>query len=960
MPRRSILTKRQQSRLLDLPADAASLHEHYTLDDFDLEQIRGRRRAHNKMGFTLQLCALRYPGRLLASGETIPFEVLEFLADQIEIDVDALAGYASREETRRDHLMILRSVYGFKAFTGRGAAELRQWLQDQAFHSPSNLDLAERFIGRCRETQTILPGVSTIERICAEMLVNAERRIDATIAAKLDPKMRGRLDVLLDDMVTDQLTRFVWLRQFEVGNNSRTANQLLDRLERLQKMGLPADILDGLPSHKIKRLRRHGERYFASDLRELSDDKRYAIMAVCMIRWHAAISDAVVETHDRIVGRTWREAKRMADAKIEAAQASVKDTLLSFKSIGASLLAAHNDDQSLEQAIEWSDLEDLVATAGKLTGTLTADPIGHVTCGLGRFQRYAARMLRVLEIEAAPVCQPLLKATHLIRDKVAGHVCPTGFLRPKSKWHVHLRTGNPKLWDVAVLFQIRDAFRSRDMWLRHSEKYTDLANTLVPVSALSMSARLTVSQDVDVWLTQKKEEMATALKALGRAAKQGLLPHASVEAGELKIDRLPPSVPDGADQLVLDIYAALPEIRITDLMLEVDADIGFTDAFTNFRTGAVCKDKLGLMNVLLAEGLNLGLSKMAGASNSHGYWQLQRISQWHIVSDAINRALAAVIDAQADLPMAHIWGLGETASSDGQFFPTTRQGEAMNLINAKYSNDPGIKAYTHVSDQFGPFATQKIPATVSEAPYILDGLLTNDAGKRVKEQYADTGGFTDHTFALSSLLGFAFVPRIRDLPSKRLYVFDPATVPKNLRGLMGGKVRENVIRENWTDILRVAVTMETGAMPPSQIMRTLASYPRQNALAVALREIGRIERTLFIARWLTDSDLQRRAQIGLNKGEAHHALKNALRIGRQGEIRDRSSQAQEYRIAGLNLLAAIIIYWNTRQLGKVIAKRRTAGVYDPEGLLCHVSPLGWGHVLITGEYRWPKNVLKIP
>ena len=960
MPRRSILTKRQQARLFDLPTDAASLHEHYTLDDFDLEQIRGRRRAHNKMGFALQLCALRCPGRLLAPGETIPIAVLRFLADQIGINADALAGYATREETRRDHLMILRNIYGFKTFTGRGAAELRQWLLDQAFHAPSNFDLAERFIHRCRETQTILPGISTIERLCAEMLVNAERKIDATITARLDPTMRRRLDVLLDDRITDQLTRFVWLRQFEVGNNSRVANQLLDRLERLHKLGLPAGILDGLPSHKIKRLRRHGERYFASDLRELAEDKRYAIMAVCVIKWHAAISDAVIETHDRIVGRTWREAKRMAEARIEDAQASIKDTLLSFKNMGTSLLEAHNDNQSLEQVIEWPDLEALVATAGKLTGTLAADPIGHVTCGLGRFQRYAARMLRILEIEAAPVCQPLLSAAHLIRDKITNHDCTTSFLRPKSKWHVHLKAHDPKLWDVAVLFHIRDAFRSRDMWLRHSEKYTDLTNALVPAPTLPLSNRLAVPQDVDVWLAQKKEQMATALKALSRAAKSGLLPHASIDVGELKIDRLPPSVPEGSDQLVLDLYAAMPDIRITDLMLDVDADIGFTDAFTNFRTGAVCKDKLGLMNVLLAEGLNLGLRKMAEASNSHGYWQLQRISQWHIVSDAINRALAAVIDTQADLPMAHIWGLGETASSDGQFFPTTRQGEAMNLINAKYGNDPGIKAYTHVSDQFGPFATQKIPATVNEAPYILDGLLTTYAGKKIKEQYADTGGFTDHTFALSSLLGFAFVPRIRDLPSKRLYGFDPAAVPKNLRGLIGGKVRENVIRENWTDVLRVAVTMETGAMPPSQIMRTLASYPRQNALAVALREIGRIERTLFIARWLTDSDLQRRAQIGLNKGEAHHALKNALRIGRQGEIRDRSSQAQEYRIAGLNLLAAIIIYWNTKQLGKIIAKRRQAGICDPEDLLSHVSPLGWGHILITGEYRWPKNTPKIP
>lgn len=62
-------------------------------------------------------------------------------------------------------------------------------------------------------------------------------------------------------------------------------------------------------------------------------------------------------------------------------------------------------------------------------------------------------------------------------------------------------------------------------------------------------------------------------------------------------------------------------------------------------------------------------------------------------------------------------------------------------------------------------------------------------------------------------------------------------------------------------------------------------YPRQNDLAVALREVGRVERTLFTIEWILDTDMQRRAQIGLNKGEAHHALKNALRIGRQGEIR---------------------------------------------------------------------------
>src|SRR5690606_19058466 len=140
-----------------------------------------------------------------------------------------------------------------------------------------------------------------------------------------------------------------------------------------------------------------------------------------------------------------------------------------------------------------------------------------------------------------------------------------------------------------------------------------------------------------------------------------------------------------------------------------------------------------------------------------------------------------------------------------------------------------------------------------------------------------------------------------------------------------------------------------------QLLRKLASYSRQNDLAVALREVGRVERTLFIIEWILDTDMQRRAQIGLNKGEAHHALKNALRIGRQGEIRHRTAEGQHYRIAGLNLLTAIIIYWNTLHLGHAVAERRNEGFDVPPELLAHISPLGWAHILLTGEYLWPKE-----
>ena len=133
------------------------------------------------------------------------------------------------------------------------------------------------------------------------------------------------------------------------------------------------------------------------------------------------------------------------------------------------------------------------------------------------------------------------------------------------------------------------------------------------------------------------------------------------------------------------------------------------------------------------------------------------------------------------------------------------------------------------------------------------------------------------------------------------------------------------------------------------------SYPRQNGLAIALRELGKIERTIFMLNWFMDPALRRRVTAGLNKGEARNALARAVCFNRLGEMRDSSYEQQRHRASGLNLVTAAIVHWNTVYLDKAINAMKEHGQQVDDNLLQYLSPLAWEHINLTGDYVWAQN-----
>ena len=965
MARRTILTPAQRAALLALPTDRADLARHYTLSEVELAVINRRRRAHNRLGFALQLCALRYPGRLLQPGERIPAPVAAFIAEQIGVQSGTLADYPFRENTRYEHSAALQDALGYRPFAGRPRQEIEAWLDQAAMLASSGSELAVGLRDELRRRRMIVPAVTTIERLCAAALVRAERKVLHDLVHDLDREQITRLEMLLTPRPEGGASWLAWVRQPTEEASAAAFTTTIERLDHVRAIGIEVSRALRVPRHHLLRLSREAERLPASHLRDLSVGRRRGILAAMVLELGPKLTDAALDLHDRLVGRMFRRAERRQLAARGDDRRSINRTIRFFARVGDELAAAKTEGRDAFAAIEgtvgWERFMAAVDEAKGLTGRHGEDPIELLEASYGHLRRYTPLLLDRFAFRGVAAVRPLLEALELLRDtnstnrRDLADDAPTGFV--PRRWRPFVIPGGSverRFWELCVMAELRNGLRAGDIWVEGSRRYRSLDDDLVPLEQAlgSLHPESAVACGPKPFVEARRQRLEDALGEVERLAAAGTLTDAGIKDGRLSIAPLQASTPKEAMALSDLLHDVLPRVRITDLLEEVDRWTGFTNAFTHLKTGLPLGEKRTLLTAILADGVNMGLKRMAEACRTASFWQLARIVDWHVREETYIQATARLVDAQRQLPLASSWGGGRMSSSDGQFFQAGGYGAARSELNARYGSEPGVSFYSHLSDQFGAFYTKVIAATAHEAPHILDGLLLHETSLKIEEHATDTGGFTEIVFGLCSLLGFRFVPRIRDLPETRLYVLGDAASWPTLAPVIGGRLREKLLTDNWSDLQRLVASIRAGVVLPSHLVSKLAARPRQSGLARALHEIGRLERTLFLLDFLRSPTLRHRIQTSLNKGEASNNLRKAMFFNRLGQIRDRAYENQLHRARGLNLLVAAVVLWNTRYLDAAIAALRRQGHEIRDELLAHVWPLHWEHINLTGDYTW--------
>ncbi len=969
MPRRSLLTPDERAGLLAFPTADGELIRYYTLSEPDLAAIRQRRGNHNRLGFAVQLCYLRYPGFGLPTDAEPPIPLLSIVGRQLHIDPNIWPQYAERPETRREHLAELQSWLGLTPFYISDYRRVVHHLTELAQQADRGIVLAETLVEMLRQQRIILPALDVIERVCGEALTRGTRQVYKALTVPLDDHHRHALDGVLANRDGSQYSVLTWLRQSPGSPKPKHILAHLERLKVLRELLVPDELEHAVHQNRLLKLAREGGQMTTQHLRDLEPDRRYATLVATILDTRSTQIDEIIDLHDRFMGTRFSKAKRKHSDRFQESGKAINDKVRLYSRIGRALLEAKQSGgdpfAAIEAIIPWDVFSKSITEAETLAQPEDFDFLSMVGDGFNQLRRYTPALLEALTMKAAPSAQELLAGIEVLKgmnERQARKVpddAPTSFVRKRWESLVHTPDGlDRRFYELCVLSELKNALRSGDIWVQGSRQFKDFEEYLLPVSRFSQQRDqkelgLAIETDCERFLEERLALLDSELETVERLAAANELPDAVItSSGGLKITPLDNTVPDEAEALIQQANSLLPHLKITELLQEVDGWTGFSRHFKHLKSGDTAEDKNLLLTTILADAINLGLSKMAESCPGSTYAKLTWLQAWHIRDETYSAALAELTNAQFRQPFAAYWGDGTTSSSDGQNFRAGGRGQFAGQVNLKYGQEPGVQFYTHISDQYAPFHIKVISATVRDATHVLDGLLYHESDLRIEEHYTDTAGFTDHVFALMPPLGFRFAPRIRDLADKRLYIRGNAKQYPTLAGLIGGNVNVKQIRAHWDEILRLAASIKQGTVTASLMLRKLGSYPRQNGLAVALRELGRIERTRFMLDWMQHVELRRRVQIGLNKGEARNALARAVFLNRLGELRDRSFENQRYRASGLNLVVAAIILWNTVYLERAVQALRDSGKNVDEKLLPHMSPLGWEHVNLTGDYNW--------
>jgi len=878
-----------------IPYPRELIAERVVFTPADHAQIVLCRGAHNRLGFAYQMAFLRLTGRFPSQQplELLP-DVLAFVASELALAPTVIEAYAQRQATVSAHQEQIRLHLGFQAFGPPEREALSQFLREEALHLDHLAALVAQAEAFLRDHQVLLPALSTLRRLAGEQRDWTRQLVATRMMALVPPELPARLDALLHVETDHRLSLLYELKTPPGMPTPQAVSRLTAKLDCIQATGVLALALTWLNNNLQKALARHAAQASVQRLRLLDAPQRYTVLVCFLMQTYHETLDQLVEMYDKLVTATYRRAQRRLDETVKRHRRMLRTTLQSFHTIGHTLFNEQVPPEAVRATVfQQIPPERLQAQLTEAQQWLSGDTSAVFPFVMKRdsyLRQFAPTLLEHLPVDLEPTGSPaLLEALAILRDlnttgrRALPEQLPDTCLPKRLRAFVGTNgTANRRAYECAVLTTLRDEIKRGNVWIPGSRRFGKLDDFFLPEEAWTAQRqeffrKAGLPADpiaAATWLTTRLnaayDQFLAALPTNTSVTFDKAGWHLSTDPAEA----LTPADEAGLAALRAWLRDKIPTIRLPELPIAVDNDLDWTRHFLprGRRDTRTADEVCQVVATIMAYGCNLGPETMAQLTERVSYEDIQRITDWYLHDEALRAALADIVNAMLALDTTQVWGDGSTSSSDGQRFLFPQR-----VLRRTYSHrlgDFALEFYTFIADNYAPFYSVPIECTERDAPYVLDGLLYHESDLDPEEHYTDTHGYVELNFAAFPMFGKRFCPRIRGLQRQWIYRIDPQKAYGPLTPIVSPKKRTvhlDWITAHWDRMGQFFASFAAGQTTASVALKRLLACGPRNHFYRAVRELGRVFKTIFILDYLTDPALRRRVRRGLLKGEQLHA-----------------------------------------------------------------------------------------
>ncbi len=777
------------------------------------------------------------------------------------------------------------------------------------------------------------------------------------------------LDSLLEVEAEKQLTPLAWLRTGAVSNSPRAIKNALAKLNFLNQQNVKDWDVSVLNPNRLKFLAKLGKKSPTQALSRTSEPRRYSILIAFCRQIYTEIIDETIDLYISTLANTYARSKKDRDVFQRQIAQSLNQKIKLLNKIGQVILDEEIQDEQLRgkiyDQVTPEELSQAITECKSLIRPHADDYFDFFALRYSYLRQFIPTFLAAFSFLSNRQNDSLIEAIKIIRHldtngkrKVPDHAS-LNFIPKRWSEYVINQEGKivRKYYELCLLWELRTALRSGNIWIINSRRYANPESYLIPKNQwsklkLEVCQQIQVSEVASHTIELKKQELSRLLCQFDATFQDN--EQVRIEKEKLVVSALKAEdVPDSTNQLRKQIRERLPWIELTNLIIEIDNRTGFSQVLVHAADAEnrIPDIKRYLYAAIIAQGCNIGLERMARLA-SLSYHQLAWCNNWYLRESTLKAANTKIVNFQYHLPLSQIWGGGTLSSSDGQRFPVSVKNRMAVSLPRYFGYGQGVSFYSWTSDQFSQYGSKPTISTLRDSTYVLDEILDNETELPIMEHTTDTAGYTELVFAMFDLLGLQFSPRIKDLGSQRLYRAEHDSEYQQIASLLSGTIKTDKILTRWDDMLRVAGSLKLGWVTASLFLSKLKSFPQQNDLASSFAEYGRMIKTIFILRYLMNQPYRRKINSQLNKGERLHDLRRFLFFAHQGAIRQRHEEELTNQASCLNLITNAVVTWNTLYMEAAINQMRSEGYFFSDEDISRLSPTRYEHVNPYGIYSF--------